>query len=65
MKSAIRLFALLVAVVGLAFAAFAPAATQAQPRHASMVVGNPATLAVPTPDPCDMGGCAAASTSNR
>jgi len=66
MKSAIRLFALLVALAGLASAAFAPAATHAQPRHASILVSGPITADVPEPDPCSIGGaCFAQASSNR
>jgi len=66
MTSVIRLFALLVALTGLASAAFAPAATHAQPRHASILVSGPTTADLPMPDPCQLGGaCFAQAPSYR
>jgi len=64
MKTVIRMFALLVAVAGLAFAAFAPAASHAQPKHTSIIAGSPVTAAMPGPAPCGFDGCVAA-TSDR
>jgi hypothetical protein len=63
MKTIIRMFALLVAVAGLAFAAFAPAASHAQPKHTSIIVGSPSTADVPGPAPCGFDGCVAANQS--
>ena len=65
MKSAIRLFALIVALAGLASAAFSPAATHAQPRHISILAGGPITADMPAPPPCvGNGTCAALAGSN-
>lgn len=57
MKSAIRLFALLVALAGLASAAFSPAATHAQPRHVSILASGPFTTEMPAPLPCSATAC--------
>ncbi len=66
MKSAIRLFALIVALAGLASAAFSPAATHAQPRHISILANGPITADMPAPPPCMPGGtCFVQATSNR
>ena len=62
MKSAIRLFALLIALPGLASAAFAPAATHAQPRHASIPASGPITAGYP--QPCSPYECVASTGSN-
>lgn len=51
MNSAIRVFALLVAIAGLAAASFAPAATQTLSRHASMSQSGPGPD-LPGPPPC-------------
>jgi hypothetical protein len=61
MKTVIRMFALFVAVAGLAFAAFAPAATQAQPRHIPIIASGPTVAAYPI-DPCG-GFCGAETTT--
>ena len=50
MQSAIRLFALLVAVTGLTFASFAPACTQNHARYVSIMAGSSVNL--PGPLPC-------------
>ena len=64
MKSVIRIFALLVAVVGLASASFAPATTQALPRHVPVTTSG--SLAIPAPLPCQSDGtCLVQPTSNR
>jgi hypothetical protein len=55
MKTTLRMFALLVAVAGLGAAAFVPASSQTQPRHASILVTNPAS-ALPFPLPCQANG---------
>lgn len=55
MKSAIRMFALLVAVAGLGAAAIVPATTHAQSKHASILATSPAA-ALPAP-PCSWLGC--------
>ncbi len=49
MQSVIRLFALAVAVTGLAFASFAPARTQNHSRPVSIMAG---TVNLPGPIPC-------------
>lgn len=51
MKTVIRMFALFVAIAGLASAAFAPAATHAQPKHVSIIASSPVTADYPI-DPC-------------
>ncbi len=56
MKSAIRMFALLVAIAGLASASFAPATTQPMPRHASASASGPGPLNLPGPLPCESDG---------
>ena len=50
MQSAIRLFALVVAITGLAFASFAPGRTQNHSRHVSIMAGSSVNL--PGPLPC-------------
>ena len=55
MKTTLRMFALFVAVAGLGAAAFVPAATHAQPRHASILATSP-VAAVPGPLPCQFDG---------
>ncbi len=62
MQTTLRMFALLVAVAGLGAAAFVPAATQAQPRHTSILATSP-LAAMPAP-PCPVLGCVV-STSGR
>jgi len=64
MKSAIRLFALIVALAGLASAAFSPATTHAQPRHVSIIANGPVTAGYPAPPTCGIDGCVA-STPGR
>ncbi len=66
MKSAIRVFALLVAIAGLASASFAPATTQPIPHHASASASGPGPLDLPGPVPCDeTGTCVVQTASNR
>jgi hypothetical protein len=55
MKSALRVFALLVAVSGLGAAALVPSTTHAQPKHASILATSPA--AYPGPPTCGIDGC--------
>jgi hypothetical protein len=63
MNSAIRMFALLVAIAGLAAASFAPANTQPLPKH-PITSGGP--LDLPGPLPCQSdGSCLALTASNR
>ncbi len=50
MQSVIRLFALVVAITGLAFASLAPVRTQNHSRHVSIMAGSSANL--PGPLPC-------------
>lgn len=53
MKTAIRLFALFVALAGLASASLAPANTQIGATHESVVPGEPGPLiSLPSPLPC-------------
>ena len=49
MKTTLRMFALLVAVAGLGAAAFVPAASHAQPGHASILATSPVIAALPIP----------------
>ena len=66
MNSAIRMFALLVAIAGLAAASFAPATTQTLSRHASMSESGPGPLDIPAPLPCQSDGtCLVQTASNR
>ncbi len=66
MKSAIRVFALLVAIAGLASASFAPATTQPVPRHISASASGPGPLDLPGPPPCTADdSCVAQTASNR
>ena len=65
MKSVIRLFALLVAVAGLASASLTPAAARNQQKHVSMIASGPITADMPGPEPCALDGdCAALTGSN-
>ncbi len=57
------MFALLVAIAGLGFAAFAPAATPAQPRHTSIIASRLIVTDYPMPNPCGLDGCVAATSS--
>ena len=50
MQSVIRLFALVVAITGLAFASLAPVRTQNHSRHVSIMAGSSVNL--PGPLPC-------------
>ena len=53
MKTAIRLFALFVALTGLAAASLAPANTQIGSAHNSVIPGDPGPLiSLPAPLPC-------------
>jgi hypothetical protein len=53
MKTAIRMFALFVAIAGLAAASLAPAKTQIHATHNSVTAGNPGPLiSLPLPLPC-------------
>lgn len=66
MKSVIRIFALLVAVAGLASASFAPANTQTMIKPASLSASGPGPLDLPGPPPCTMDGtCVTQTASNR
>jgi hypothetical protein len=67
MKAAIRLFALFVAVAGLASASLAPANTQIRSTHNSVTANDPAPLILlPAPLPCSsVNACFASSTSSR
>lgn len=50
MQSAIRLFALVVAIAGLASASLSPAPTHFRSEHVSIMAGSPVNL--PGPLPC-------------
>lgn len=66
MNSAIRMFALLVAIAGLAAASFAPATSQPLSKHASMAANGPGPLDLPAPPPCSSDGtCIVLTASNR
>ncbi len=65
MNSAIRMFALLVAIAGLAAASFAPATSQPLSKHASMAANGPGPD-LPAPLPCSSDGtCIVLTASNR
>ena len=59
MKTAIRFFALFVAIAGLASASLAPANTQARVSHNSVAATDPGPLVnLPGPLPCQsVGAC--------
>jgi hypothetical protein len=67
MKAAIRLFALLVAVAGLASASLAPANTQIRATRNSVTPNGPAPLIlIPAPLPCQADNtCYASPSSTR
>jgi hypothetical protein len=66
MKHVIRMFALLVAISGLAAAIFAPATSAAQPKHAPIAISGPGPLDLPGPPPCSSDGtCVVQTASNR
>ena len=67
MKAAIRIFALFVAVAGLASASLAPANTQIRATHNSVVGGDPGPLILlPLPLPCQsVNACYAPAASMR
>lgn len=67
MKTAVRFFALFVAVVGLASASFAPANNQARVLHNSVAATDPGPLVnLPGPLPCwSVNACFAAPSSAK
>ena len=66
MKSVIRMFALLVAIAGLAAASFAPATTQTLSKHAAVAASGPGPLDLPAPLPCQSDDtCMVQTASNR
>ncbi len=66
MNPAIRMFALLVAIAGLASASFAPATTQPLAKHSTMAASAPGPLDLPAPLPCESDGtCLVQTASNR
>ncbi|MGA3102531.1 MAG: hypothetical protein ABSD61_11775 [Terracidiphilus sp.] len=67
MKSVVRMFALLVAIAGLAAASFAPATTPTlSPLHVTMSESGPGPLDIPAPPPCTADGtCLVQTASNR
>ena len=57
MKTAIRMFALLVAITGLVSTSIAPAANRTLAMHRSMLVGGPVPEPqLPLPLPCSLNG---------
>ena len=66
MKTAIRFFALFVAIAGLASASLAPA-TQARVSHTSVAATDPGPLiTLPGPLPCQsVGACFATNTPTQ
>jgi hypothetical protein len=67
MKAVIRIFALFVAVAGLASASFAPANTQIRASHNSVAATDPTPLILlPAPLPCQsVNACYAPASSTR
>jgi hypothetical protein len=67
MKAVIRMFALFVAVAGLASASLAPANSQIRDPHNSVTAGNPGPLVIlPGPLPCSsVNLCYAPSASSH
>ena len=66
MNSAIRMFALLIAIAGLVAASFAPTASQPRSKHASMATSAPGPLDLPGPPPCTANGtCVVQTASNH
>lgn len=67
MTTAIRMFALLVAIAGLAAASFTPATSQTPSGHHPIVTANgPGALELPGPLPCEADGtCFVQPASNR
>jgi hypothetical protein len=60
------MFALLVAIAGLASASFAPATTQPLTRHITASASGPGPDDLPGPPPCWFDGtCVAQTASNR
>ena len=67
MKTTIRLFALFVALTGLAAASLAPSNTQIRATHKSAIAGNPGPMvSLPAPLPCmSVGACYAPTSPSR
>jgi hypothetical protein len=67
MRTAIRLFALFVAIAGLAAASLAPAKTQIHAAHKSVIAGDPGSMfSLPLPLPCQsVGACYAPAPKSR
>lgn len=66
MSFTVRMFALFIAIAGLASASFAPTPIQSMVRQRSMVTNDPGTLKLPGPLPCQAdGSCVAPSQSAR
>ncbi len=65
MKTAIRIFALLVAFAGLVSASFSAPPSRALPHHMSFAVSDPGPM-IPLPCPGgNTGSCVVSSPSNR
>jgi uncharacterized protein YggE len=66
MNSAIRMFALLVAITGLAAASYAPATAQPLAKLAPITISGPGSQDLPAPPPCMADGtCLVQMASNR
>jgi len=67
MKTVIRMFALFVAIAGLASASFVPANSQASTTHLSVTGAvNPVPNGLPGPVPCQLQNtCLVQTASNR
>jgi len=67
MKTAVRFFALFVAIAGLASASLAPANTQVRSAHNSVTVSDPIpNTNLPAPLPCQsVNACYAPATPSR
>jgi hypothetical protein len=66
MKSAIRMFALIVAIAGLAAASYTPATSSTNSRRPIVTANGPGPLDLPAPLPCSSDGtCLVQTVSNR
>jgi hypothetical protein len=66
MQTAVRMFALLIAVAGLAAASFTPGNSSAPSQHPIVTVNGPGPLDLPAPLPCESdGSCMVQTATNR
>jgi hypothetical protein len=66
MQTAVRMFALLVAVAGLAAASYTPGNPSAPSLHPIVTVNGPGPLDLPAPLPCESDGtCLVQTATNR